>query len=150
MILLKNNVFALFASFQNVILWNILVNIKKKILQIKNCLHFYLQKKKQAYWVVMCVEAFLLHEKIWLIFVWLTFTLFFCKAIVKDAVKQMLGFLGCWFFKHDIWTRCKKCNVCVNFCGFPLFPLFLNFDFLCIYGFSKIIKFLSSGGSLFL
>ena len=78
------------------------------------------------------------------------FYLIFCKAIVKDAVKQMLGFLGCWSFKHDIWTRCKKCNVCVNFCGFPLFPLFPNFDFLCIYGFSKIIKSLSSGGSLFL
>ena len=56
---------------------------------------FLFTEKNQAYWVIMCVEAFLLHEKIWLIFVWLTFTLFFCKAIMKDAVKQIIGFLGC-------------------------------------------------------
>ena len=41
------------------------------------------------------VEAFLLLEKMHLIFMWLTFTLYFRKTIVKNAVKQTILFLAC-------------------------------------------------------
>ena len=64
--------------------------------------------QKQTRFSFGSLEIFLLREIMWLIFVWLTFTLSFRTVIVKNAAKQTIWFLACWFFKHDIWTCCER------------------------------------------
>ena len=75
-----------------------------------------------------------------------TVTLSFWKGIVKDLFKQTIWFLTYQFFKHCIWT-CEKLWINVIFVWIAAvfqFPLLLNFDFLCRYELSTILKFLSS------
>ena len=100
---------------------------KKK--NVRNRLNFYLQKKTR-FIGQLCgsAETFLLREKIRLIFAWLTFTLSFCKGIVKDLVKQIIWFVAYWFLKHDIWTCFEKLRVNVIFLWIaPVFHSFLFF-----------------------
>ena len=63
-----------------------------------------MEKNRFTGYLCGSVEAFLLCEKMWLIFAWLTLTLSFCKGIVKEVVKQTIWILACWFFKHYSWT----------------------------------------------
>ena len=58
------------------------------------------------------VEALLLHEINVVNFCVTNLYIIFCKTIVKDAVKQTIWFLACWFFKHNIWTGYEK--LCLN------------------------------------
>ena len=94
------------------------------------------------------MEAFSLSEKMQLIFVWLTFTFSFCKATVKDAVKQMTWFLACSFFKYYIWICCKKLwlNVIfvqlLRFSSFLFLLILINFvgmDFKILSSFFKVV-----------
>ena len=62
-----------------------------------------MEKNRFTGYLCGSVEAFLLCEKMWLIFAWLTLTLSFCKGIVKEVVKQTIWILACWFFKHYSW-----------------------------------------------
>ena len=89
--------------FQNLIFCEILWHQEKK-LHIRNILKcLFMEKNRFTGYLCGSVEAFLLCEKIWLIFAWLTLTLSFCKGIVKEVAKQTIWFLACWFFKHYSW-----------------------------------------------
>ena len=91
---------------------------------------------------------------------WLTFILFFRKAIVKDAVKQAIWFLACWFFKHDIRTCCEKLwqnkifvwisAVFHSFCFFLTLTSFVLMDFQKFSSFFQVVGLSTSRDDKFL
>ena len=70
------------------ILWNLVAYIKKKKLRVRNRLNFYLQKKKQVYWII-----------IWRIFIaW--------KNAIKFCVANFYGIIS--------QGNCKRCGEANN------------------------------------
>ena len=131
------------SCFQNLIFCEILWLTSRKKIHVRKRLIF-IYRKNQDYRVISgSLEAFLLCEKMQIIFVCLTFTLSFRKGIMKDVVKQTIWLLACWFFKRDIWTCCEKLWVNVIFLWiaavFHSFLFFLTFLlWVCIFKNSQV------------
>ena len=86
----KRMIFCIFYIFfsESHILWNIVANIKKKNYTSEIDKIFIYRKKQVCCVIIWLCRSIFIAKKMWLIFVWLPFTLW----IVKDLVKRTIWF----------------------------------------------------------